>query len=363
MERRKKTRIRRKNGGIKKVIFWLVILILVIQIFMRIVIPASITFSRYVYKAARNYYFNSKAFYFNSNRLSEDTAVFEADNWSGTDSYPVEINMNSRKNIHEICEVNVQYNIKYTCEVFKSNGEKYTTDKVDFIIDGLTEDEYDPDVGISKTIFTAADPSNAGSNNTSSFEFSVSLKQNEYLENDDYIFITIIAESTEPYKKTLKGTFKISIGNPGMSYQIEDSAYSPYLNVIVTNTLDYYIVDEEFDEYTLGSHLSIEEYLALSDENKEKCHSMNIELAFNPKEVVLDTTSTAYLNAVNENNVQYQEIQEDDGNAYNYVDYIKFKMDAEESKVIKFYKVIAANDYTYPTSDSQAQPVVLVDDV
>ena len=360
MEKKTKTRIRRKNGGIRKVFFWLILLFLVIQIFIRVVVPASVTFSRYVYKAARNYYFNSKEFYFNSNRLSEDTAIFEAENWSGADSYPIKVVMDSRKNIEEICKVNVQYNIKYTCDVYKANGEKYTTDKVNFVIDGISEANYNPDTGISKTIFTAADPANTGANNTSGFEFSVSVLEDEKLENDDYIFITIIAEATEPYKKTLKGTFKISIGTPGMSYQIEDSPYSPYCNVIITNTLDYYVVDEEFNGHDSGSHITIAEYFSLSDENKAKCHSMNIDIKFDPQKVVMDTTSLAYLSAVQENLATYTQIIDENGNSVNYVNGMTFKMDAEESRIVKFYKVVAANDYSYPISNSTEPPVVEV---
>lgn len=356
MERKGKTRIRRKNGGVKKVIMWLIILILVVQVFIRIVVPASVTFSRYVYKAVRSYYFASKAFYFNSDKLSEDTAVFEANNWSGAEIYSVTVNMNSRKSIEEVCETNVNYTLKYTCKVCKSSGEEYTEDLVDFVIDGITEEEYDPNVGISKTIFHGE-----GANNTSSFDFSVDLKEN--LENGDYVYVTITAESTYPYKKTLVGTFKIEIGNPGMSYQIEDSEYSPYLSVIVTNTLDYYTVEEAFDSYNVGDTLSIAEYSNLTDTNKEKCYSMKVEATFDPEIVVMDTTSAEYINAVAENNVKYEEIEGEDGNLYNYVNYIQLEMGAEESKVIKFYKVVAANDYTYPKSNSQDAPVVLVKDI
>ena len=239
MKKENKTRIRRKNGGIKKALLILILLFIIVQIFIRIIIPASVTASRYVYRAIRNFYFNSKAFYFNSDRLSEDTAVFEADNWSGVDTYSVSINMNSKKNIEEVSKVNINYTIKYECKVFKNTGEEYEGDLVDFEIAEVKDDDYNPDEGISRTIFA--------DNNTSSFEFSVRLKNNVTLENGDYIFATVTAESTSPYKKTLSGTFKIIIGNLGMSYQIEDEAYSPYMNLIVTNTLDYYIVDESFD--------------------------------------------------------------------------------------------------------------------
>lgn len=106
-----------------------------------------------------------------------------------------------------------------------------------------------------------------------------------------------------------------------------------------------------------GSYLTINEYMALSDENKEKCHSMVIELDFNPEEVVLDTTSVNYLEAETEGNVAYEQVYDENGTPYNYVNYIKFKIAAEESKVIKFYKKTAANDYTYPSTNGEPPKV------
>ena len=106
-----------------------------------------------------------------------------------------------------------------------------------------------------------------------------------------------------------------------------------------------------------GSYLTINEYMALSDENKEKCHSMVIELDFNPEEVVLDTTSVNYLEAEAEGNVAHEQVYDENGTPYNYVNYIKFKIAAEESKVIKFYKKTAANDYTYPSTNGEPPKV------
>lgn len=355
MERRGKTRIRRRNSGYKKLILILIIIFIIIQIFIRVIVPATVTFSRYVYKVARNFYFNSVAFYFNSDKLAEDdSAKFESDNWSGADMYTVTINMNSKKNINEVTKVNVDYNIKADCKVFNKEGKEYTEDILDFVIAETTSDDYNPDTGIDRTIFATT--------NMSSFDFSVNLKPNITLENGDYVFVTITATSTKPYTKTLTGTFKIIIGKQGMSYQIEDEAYSPYLNVIVTNTRDYYIVDTAFDGHNVGSTLKISEYLALTDEQKNNCHSMNIELSFDPKEVVLDTTSVEYLSAKENNMISHVNIQEDDGNTYEYINNIKFKIDAEESKVIKFYKKVAKNDYTYPTTGTSSSIVNITSD-
>ena len=352
MDKRKKTRIRRRNGGYKKIFLSLIILCITILIFIKGIVPVTITFSRYVYKGIRNFYFNSVAFYFNSDKLAEDdSAKFESNNWSGADTYSVTINMNSRKNINEVSKVNIDYNIKADCKVFKADGTEYTGDLVDFVIAETTDDDYNASEGINKTIFA--------SNNMAAFDFSVSLKPNVTLNNDDYVFVTITATSISPYKKTLSGTFKIIIGRPGMSYQIEDEAYSPYCSLIITNTRDYYIVDSAFGNYNAGSSIEISEYLKLTDDQKAKCHSMKIELNFDPNEILLDTASTDYANAKKNNLLEYTNVTTASG-TNQYVNKITFNIDAEESKVLKFYKNVAANDYTYPTVGT-SNPVIKVD--
>jgi len=334
---RKKTRIRRKNNGYRKLIMLLILLFIVIAL-IRVIIPASVTFSRYVYSKVRSYYLNSKEFYFNSDKLSVDTAYFEASNWSGVDEYEITINMNSRKNNLEMSKVDINYKISFEYKVYKSDDTEYNNseDMIDF--------------NISKTV--ALDGFAYGSilqsaNNKDYFDISVKPKQNVTLDNNDYVFIRVTAESLSPYKQTLVGEFKIIIGNLGMSYRIEDSNYSPYLEVIVTNTLDYYTVDTAFGTYAAGSNITIAEYNALTAEQKLNCHSMRITLDFNPNEVVVDTTTNMYL--VASANGDTEDVQK---NGYDYINQIVFNVEAEESKVVKFYKIDASQNYTYPQGTS-----------
>ncbi len=343
MGARKKTRIRRKNNGYRKLLMLLILLFIIVAL-IRIIIPASVTFSRYVYSKVRSYYLNSKEFYFNSDKLAVDTAYFEASNWSGVDLYEITINMNSRKNNLEMSKVNIDYRISYEYSAFKSDGTEYenSEDMLDFTISkDVALDGY-----AYGTILQSA-------NNKDYFDISIKPKQNVTLNNNDYIFITVTAESLSPYKQTLVGEFKIIVGSIGMSYKIEDSNYSPYLEVIVTNTLDYYTVDTAFGTYAAGSNITIAEYNALSAEQKANCHSMIITLDFNPNDVVIDTTTNMYLVAA-----ATGETEDVLKNGYDYIDQISFKVDAEESKVVKFYKIDASQNYTYPQGAST--PIVSV---
>lgn len=320
----------------------LLLILLLIFIIIKFIIPASVTFSRYVYSKVRNYYLYSKEFYFSSDKLSLEGAYFEADNWSGVDEYRVDINMYSRNNSLEISKVDISYNITYTYGVYHSDGTAYTDKTVDDLVDFYISSE-------SGTIFVS-------SNNADYFYFTILPKVT--LEDDDYILVTVSANATSPYKQTISGTFKISIGNLGMKYQIEDEAYSPYLEVTVTNTLNYYTVKTAFSDetrsYSVNDQISISDYLALTDEQKQNCNSMTIQMKFDPTQVVIDTTSAMYMLAEDNDSYSIEEILPDN---YTYVDSITFDIDAEESKVVRFYKNIVSNNYTYPGDE---EPIVEV---
>lgn len=353
-ERKSKTRIRRKNSGIKKLLLWLILLFIIIYIFIKVIVPGSVTVSRYVYTAIRSYYLNSKEFYFNSDKLSPNVARFESDNWSGGDEYRIKINMNSRKNINEISNVDINYNIKYEYAVYKSDGSPYTEDIVDFFITGAEFVEEGEE--LSRTIFTGAPH-----NNEDSFEFAVIPRINStiHLKDNDYVYVKITATSTSPYIAELVGEFYIRIGTLGMSYKIEDKAYDPYCEVIVTNTLDYYIADEAVGGFQSGAFLTIQDYIELSEEDKKKCHSMYINLSFDPNIVRLDTTSGIFMDADLDNDIEYEVLGDSPG--YDYVKKVIFKIDAEESKVIKFYKVNASENYTYPNMNGSLPIVSVLD--
>ena len=352
--KRSKTRVRRKNGGIKKLALILMLLFIIIFILVKLVLPGAVSLSRYVYYAVRSYYLNTREFYFNSDKLSMETAHFESDNWSGVEEYRVTINMNSKKNINEYAKVDIDYNLEYEYAAYKSDGTKYEDDIIDFYITDM--ENVDEGETLSRTIFA-----NNVSNNQDSFEFSVKPKTNANLQNNDYVYVKIKAKSTSPYVSTLVGEFKIIIGTLGMSYKIEDAEYDPYCEVIVTNTLDYYIADEEVDGIQPGFPITIAKYLELTDEEKAKCHSMIITLDFDPTVLRLDTTTGVYLTADKTNDVEYEILEtHGEGNGeFDYITKIRFKMEAEESRVIKFYKIDASENYTYPTTEA-VDPIVSV---
>ena len=270
------------------------------------------SFGLYAFREVRNFYFATKKFYFKSDKLTEEGAVYKIENWAGVGSYPVTINMNSYENNNLYSEEDIDYDISYNCST------NVTCSSVDNKTNG--------------TILA--------SNNSDSFTIVISVPTNTKFNTGDKVSLEVTANSTSPYRKKLSATFTLVVGQYGLSYSIEDKVNSPYLDVRITNTLDYYVVKEAFDGYEVGSKIDVTDYLNLDSENKNKCASAIITLKFDPNKVLLDMTNKNYLSAIDTNTVKI--------NNYDYINELSFKIDALSSEMVKFYKVDTSLDYTYP---------------
>ena len=282
------------------------IIIISITLFLLFV---TATYGRYIYYGIRNYYLSTKNFYFNSDKLSENDAYYQLDNWSGVEPVTITFNMNSKKNNIVSSPDNITYDIEFecstnvTCVATKNNG----------II----------------------------MNNVNTDDFSITMTPNVTLVDGDSIWLEVSAKATNPYTKTLSGMFTINVGEIGLSYEIVDSKGSPYLDFMITNTLDYYKVFEAFDGHNVGDRIEISEYLALSDTNKKKCAAARITLEFNPNLFRLDMTNEAYIQSTATTTITM-------GDGYDYINSVTFGTDALSSTSVRFYKLNTSNDYSYP---------------
>lgn len=292
------------NIGKKK----LIIICLILMFFLSF----GVSFGKYAYIEFRDFYFSTKKFYFNSDKLTSHGALYKIENWSGVGEYSIIINLNSYENNNLYGDEDVYYDIDYSCS--------------DTVVCSVVDNKSSGVVLSDK--------------NNDSFTVVISVPTNSHFETNDSVELYVSASSSSPYYKELSATFTLVVGQYGLSYEVDDSVGSPYLDFRITNTLDYYTVDSSFDNYDVGDQLDVDRYLELSDINKEKCHSVIITLTFDPNVVLLDMTSQAYMDAVSVSVVNI------DG--YDYVQSLSFKMDALASQLIKFYKVDATKDYTYP---------------
>ena len=268
-------------------------------------------FGRYVVNKTKGHFERTKAFYFYSDKLEEDTAVFQVDNWSGVDDYVITINMNSRKNNLKVASYDIGYTVSYTC----SDNAICQLSKTEGII---------------------------YSNNNSDY-FNLTITPNRQLETGDKVVVEIEAKSTAKYQKTLKGKFTLVVGKEKLSYQITDKPQNPYMELSLTNTLSYYIINEAFENYNVNDKIDIDTYLALTEGNKAKCSSAIVTISFNPEQVLLDITNESYSKAKN--------IETTTVNGKTYINKFTILIDAISSTDLRFYKVDASKDYTYPNGN------------
>lgn len=352
-----KTRIRRKNIGYRKIIVFLVLIFILIQL-LRVIVPTIFTYSRYMVQYVRGYYLGTKNFYFKSDKLAYSSRPkhFEAANWSGIDPYEITVRMNSIKNSEVKADMDINYTIELTYSVYKADGTEYSNPTS--LVEVELEKENVTEVALpgNKVKYTTNGTIYVVANNQDYFSFKITKLPGVFLADNDYVIVNIKADSTYPFETSLAGDFKVSIGNLGMSYRIEDNEYDPYFRLIVTNTLDSYKVDQAFSyvntggatiNCAVGDSISITDYLnCLTDAQRNNCHSMIVSLNFDPHEVLLDTASDVFVAAEGTPNIAYETI-----GSGRYVDFVKLKVAAEESKVIRFYKVDASENYSYQSGD------------
>lgn len=288
-----------------------IILVLIILI---IIISLVVIFGRFITNSINNFFLRSGEFYFESDKLSEEGTTLQVDNWSGVDDYIFTININTRKNNIETATYDIPYEVKYSasdnviCNLSKENGIIYA------------------------------------SNNSDSF--ALTITPNTQLRTGDKVTIDLEVMSIGEYKKTLKGKFILVVGQENISYEITDEKSNPYLELSITNTLSYYTVRQAFGNYNLGDRIDVDAYLALSQENKNKCYSGEVKLEFDPNEVLLDMTSEIYNQAKNIETINI--------NGNTYIKSFTINIDAISSVDIRFYKVDVTKDYTYPNNNNDS---------
>ena len=303
--------MQKKSKSITKYKKKQIILVLIILI---IIISLVVIFGRFVTNSLNNFFLRSGEFYFESDKLSEEGTTLQVDNWSGVDDYTFTVNINTRKNNIETATYDIPYEIKYNasdnviCNLSKENGIIYA------------------------------------SNNSDSF--TLTITPNTQLRTGDKVTIDLEVMSIGEYKKTLKGKFILVVGQENISYEITDEKSNPYLELSITNTLSYYTVRQAFGNYNLGDRIDVDAYLALSQENKNKCYSGEVKLEFDPNEVLLDMTSEIYNQAKNIETINI--------NGNTYIKSFTINIDAISSVDIRFYKVDVTKDYTYPNNNNDS---------
>ena len=286
-------------------------IIIILAIFI-ITLPLTVTFSKYVVKKIGDYILMANHFYFNSDKLKEDGANYQMNNWTGASNINIQFDLNNHQNNILTSSSDIDYKLSVACptDVTCTLDSDYT--------------------GI---IYAASVSKN----------FNLILNPTRTFNENESISVTVTAESTSPYIKKLSATYTITVGKQGIAYSISDVKDNNTFNFIITNALDYYTVEYAFTTYNVGYKISYDNYKNLSSDNQAKCTSYKVTLTFDPSVVILDPTSEIVEKSTETtttiNNTQY-------------INSLTFKVDALSSTSIRFYKVNKSIDYTYPITNS-----------
>lgn len=285
--------------------------IIFLSLLIIILLPITITFSRYIYSKVIDYILETKKFYFNSDKLTKDGKLYEINNWSGTDPFSIEFDLNNRKNNLLYSDSDIEYELNVECD---EEALCSITNKT-----GVIYKEENSEV------------------------FNLTITPKRVFNVNEEVTVKVIGKSLSPYKKTLSATFKIKVGTQGLTYEIKDASLQPYLMFNITNTRQSYFARTAFGNYNVGDEIIADDYLALSDTDKQNFSSARITLSFDPNIIILDTTASITQNS----NKLYTTI---DG--VSYISSITFDMDAVSSMAIRFYKKDTSKNYTYPITTS-----------
>ncbi len=266
----------------------------------------SVTLGRFVYNRILDFYFSTRNFYFESDKLKVNGANYSLDYWNGVDPYTVVVNLNSYKNNNLKSDSDITYEVSYNCS--------------STVLCSTSKD--------SGTIYH--------SSNTDSFV--VTMTPNTSFSDGDSVVISIKATSVEPYKKELSATFRLVVGKYGLSHEIIDKENSPYLELNVTNTLNYYTVREAFSSYHVGDRIEEETYRNLSSIDQAKCASAIITVTFDPNVIYIDNNNTTYLSSYDRKTTVIH--------SFDYINQFTFKMDSSSSSRVRFYKKDVKKDYS-----------------
>ena len=150
------------------------------------------------------------------------------------------------------------------------------------------------------------------------FTIKINPAGGQALANGETTWVEVEVTSTSPYEKTLSGRLIVGVGTEDISYEIMDSENSPYLEVNITNSLDV---------------------------------GKDVKLSFDPNIILLDMTSSYYLNSSATTTTQI--------NGYSYVNSVTSFVDTLQTTTVRFYKIDPTQNYTHEAGSTEPPVITL----
>lgn len=261
------------------------------------VVYFGITYAKYVYKEAHNYYLQSKGFYFTSDYLDVNTKQTVNNYWDGSSVY-----FNIKNNINESIVTDYDINYKVKCTTNNANATCNLNGSGKNEIDGVLKlnavCENNTSDGVDTSTFTYEECSSNGY----TWNNKVVSKEMYFdIVGDDISRVNVNLEisSISPYKKTLVGKF--------------------ILNKVKTTT----DIDIKYKDYSEYGILNLR-----NNSNTTRC----VVVSFDPNNLLVNEYNTAK---------SYTK------NSDNYIDSLTISINSSSSANYKFYK---KNNITYDAS-------------
>ena len=268
------------------------------------VVTVTLTYSKYIYNNVWNYYLESKEFYFSSNSLNNNGKKNTNLNWDGNSIY---FNLKNHSNSESITDYDISYNVACSIE-----GEAKEYAKC--VLNGSDLSTYNGVLTSNKKCINNTDDGV----NVSSYD-KVDCNLNGYTWNvettsKDLFFDVVLTDNT----KSLED----------VSVKIEAQSTAPYKQKLVGYyQLHKQLVVEDEILYEYHNYTNYDELIVYNPLDSKKCLSINWDSELLRIEAKLD---------------EFFEYKTNN----NYIYEIKFDLNSNSTKIIKFYKFDLENKYS-----------------
>lgn len=270
------------------------ILAIIVGIFLCIY---ALTYGKYVFNSAWDYYLKSKGFYFSSDNLSANVAKNVNNLWDGGS-----VHFNIRNNLNQAVVSN--YDIGYTiiCTI-KGEAASYTECH-------LNGTESNTEDGMLNSIQRC--------NNTTGDEIDVSAFNQTECETGGYTWLNEIAMKD----------FYFDVAVTDIGYVLKDVVVS----VTVASTTPY--TKTISGDFTLHKSVMEEDKLTMNYKNYTNYDKLIVSNSYSDTKCVKVTWDSSKL-IINEDKSKFSSYGEDTNG---YINEIKFNVGAKESQSYRFYK-------------------------
>lgn len=247
-----------------------------------IIFIVAMTSAKYAYNSVWNYYLRSRGFYFKSDALEVGNKKNSVLTWNGSDIF---FTLSNNENDSLVSEYDISYDI--SCEILG-----YEKEYLDCVLNGSGKSSA---TGVLSSVSKCVDNkefTDVKSLTKSECELSgynwvneISVKENYFnvvlkdaTKNIDEVSVQVVAETTSPYKKVLKGIFNLNLVENETVFSLDFQNYSDYDELTIINKTSEdrcFFVAFDAQKYIVNEYDSIISY---DSADSDKINKIKVEV-------------------------------------------------------------------------------------